>query len=29
MNGRKVYEFALNHVPLVIKQVLDKANTDV
>lgn len=29
MNGRKVYEFALNHVPLVIKQVLDKADTDV
>jgi len=29
MNGRRVYEFALNHVPLVIKQVLDKANTDV
>lgn len=29
MNGRKVYEFALNHVPLVIKHVLDKAHTDV
>lgn len=26
MNGRKVYEFALNHVPLVIKEALDKAN---
>jgi 3-oxoacyl-[acyl-carrier-protein] synthase-3 len=26
MNGRKVYEFALNHVPLVIKAALDKAN---
>lgn len=29
MNGRKVYEFALTNVPLVIKQVLDKANTDI
>lgn len=29
MNGRKVYEFALNHVPLVVKDVLDKANTDI
>jgi 3-oxoacyl-[acyl-carrier-protein] synthase III len=26
MQGRKVYEFALNHVPLVIKAALDKAN---
>ena len=26
MKGRKVYEFALNHVPLVIKSALDKAN---
>ena len=25
MIGRKVYEFALNHVPLIIKAVLDKA----
>lgn len=25
MNGRKVYEFALSHVPLVVKAVLDKA----
>lgn len=25
MNGRKLYEFALNHVPLLIKSVLDKA----
>lgn len=25
MNGRKVYEFALNHVPLVIKAALEKA----
>jgi 3-oxoacyl-[acyl-carrier-protein] synthase-3 len=25
MNGRKVYEFALTHVPLVIKAALDKA----
>jgi len=29
MNGRKVYEFALNHVPLVIKCVLDKAGVDI
>ena len=29
MNGRKVYEFALNHVPLVIKCVLDKANVNI
>jgi 3-oxoacyl-[acyl-carrier-protein] synthase-3 len=29
MNGRKVYEFALNQVPLVIRDVLDKANTKV
>ena len=26
MNGRKVYEFALSHVPLVVKAALDKAN---
>lgn len=26
MNGRRVYEFALNHVPLLIKAMLDKAN---
>ncbi|HEY0654196.1 MAG TPA: ketoacyl-ACP synthase III [Chryseosolibacter sp.] len=26
MNGRKVYEFALNHVPLVLEAVLKKAN---
>jgi 3-oxoacyl-[acyl-carrier-protein] synthase-3 len=25
MNGRKVYEFALTHVPLVVKNALDKA----
>jgi len=25
MNGRALYEFALNHVPLVIKETLDKA----
>jgi 3-oxoacyl-[acyl-carrier-protein] synthase-3 len=25
MNGRRVYEFALNHVPLLIKEMLDKA----
>jgi 3-oxoacyl-[acyl-carrier-protein] synthase III len=29
MNGRRVYEFALNHVPLVIKSVLDKTGTDI
>jgi 3-oxoacyl-[acyl-carrier-protein] synthase III len=29
MAGRKVYEFALNHVPLVVKNVLDKSDTDV
>ena len=29
MNGRKVYEFALNHVPLLIKSVLDKANVHI
>lgn len=27
MNGRKVYEFALNHVPMVVKSVLDKSGT--
>lgn len=27
MNGRKLYEFALNEVPLVIKSALDKAHT--
>lgn len=26
MNGRKVYEFSLNHVPRLIKATLDKAN---
>ncbi len=26
MNGRKLYEFALNHVPQVVKTTLDKAN---
>ncbi len=29
MNGRKVYEFALSNVPLVIKNVLDKASVDI
>lgn len=29
MNGRKVYEFALNHVPAVIKKALDKVNVDI
>jgi 3-oxoacyl-[acyl-carrier-protein] synthase-3 len=29
MNGKKVYEFALNHVPAVIKTALDKANLHI
>lgn len=29
MNGRKVYEFALSHVPLVVKEVLDNAKVDI
>jgi 3-oxoacyl-[acyl-carrier-protein] synthase-3 len=29
MNGRKLYEFALNQVPLVIKAALDKAGIPV
>jgi 3-oxoacyl-[acyl-carrier-protein] synthase III len=29
MNGRKVYEFALNHVPHVIKNALDKAQLSI
>jgi 3-oxoacyl-[acyl-carrier-protein] synthase-3 len=29
MNGRKVYEFALTHVPLVIKAALDKAGLHI
>jgi 3-oxoacyl-[acyl-carrier-protein] synthase III len=29
MNGRKVYEFALNQVPLLIKELLDKANVSL
>lgn len=29
MNGRKVYEFALTNVPLVIKNVLDKAGVGI
>jgi 3-oxoacyl-[acyl-carrier-protein] synthase-3 len=29
MNGRKVYEFALNQVPLLIKEMLDKANVSI
>ena len=29
MQGRKVYEFALSHVPKAMKQCLDKANIDV
>jgi 3-oxoacyl-[acyl-carrier-protein] synthase-3 len=29
MNGRRVYEFAINYVPLLIKEVLDKANVSL
>jgi len=29
MNGRKLYEFALTHVPHVVKTALDKANTHI
>ncbi|HEY5691139.1 MAG TPA: ketoacyl-ACP synthase III [Cyclobacteriaceae bacterium] len=29
MNGRKVYEFALSQVPLVVKEVLDDAKVDI
>jgi 3-oxoacyl-[acyl-carrier-protein] synthase-3 len=29
MNGRKVYEFALNYVPLVVKAALDKAGLHI
>jgi len=29
MRGRKVYEFALTHVPAAMKECLDKANTDI
>jgi 3-oxoacyl-[acyl-carrier-protein] synthase III len=29
MKGRKVYEFALSHVPLVVKEALDKAQLDI
>lgn len=29
MNGRKVYEMALKYVPLVVKNLLDKANVDI
>jgi 3-oxoacyl-[acyl-carrier-protein] synthase III len=29
MNGRKVYEFALNNVPLVVKAALEKANVSI
>jgi 3-oxoacyl-[acyl-carrier-protein] synthase-3 len=29
MNGRKVYEFALNYVPLVVKAALDKAHLHI
>ncbi len=29
MNGRKLYEYALNNVPMVVKDSLDKANIDL
>ncbi len=29
MYGRKIYEFALNHVPLAMKACLDKTNVDI
>ncbi|MEQ8423382.1 MAG: ketoacyl-ACP synthase III, partial [Cyclobacteriaceae bacterium] len=29
MNGRRVYEFSLTHVPLLIKEVLDLAKVDI
>lgn len=29
MNGRKVYEFALNNVPIAVKAALDKANVSI
>lgn len=29
MNGRSLYEFALQHVPQVIKQTLDKGKVDI
>jgi 3-oxoacyl-[acyl-carrier-protein] synthase-3 len=29
MNGRKVYEFALSQVPILIKEMLDKANVSI
>ncbi|WP_109299535.1 3-oxoacyl-ACP synthase III family protein [Aquimarina sp. AU474] len=29
MHGRKIYEFALNHVPLAMKACLDKTNIDI
>lgn len=29
MNGRKVYEFALSYVPLVLKEVLEKSGTNL
>lgn len=29
MNGRKVYEYALTHVPLAMKECLDKANVQI
>lgn len=29
MHGRKIYEFALNHVPLAMKECLDKSGVDI
>ncbi|WP_452221661.1 3-oxoacyl-ACP synthase III family protein [Lacinutrix salivirga] len=29
MHGRKIYEFALNHVPLAMKECLDKSGIDI
>ena len=29
MNGRKVYEYALTHVPMAMKECLDKTNVDI
>lgn len=29
MNGRKLYEFAINHVPLVVKKAIDKAEISI
>ena len=29
MNGRKVYEYAMKHVPVAMKECLDKAGVDI